>query len=65
MVPNGFFSVAARVREKQEARERDERLIASGYVSPQQVARQNGLFSALEPSQVRIVQRRAEAIAER
>jgi hypothetical protein len=39
MVPSGYFSVAARNREKQEARERDERLIASGRISPQQVAK--------------------------
>jgi hypothetical protein len=61
MVPNGYFSVAARKREKQEARERDERLIASGQRSPQQVARRNGLFSALDPSRARIVRRRADA----
>ena len=61
MVPNGYFSLAARKREKQEARERDERLIASGQRSPQQVARRNGLFSALDPSKARIVRRRADA----
>jgi hypothetical protein len=60
MVPKGYFSVAARKREKQEARERDERLIASGQLSPQQVARRNGLFSALDPAKVRIVRRRAD-----
>jgi hypothetical protein len=60
MVPSGYFSVAARNREKQEARERDERLIASGQLSPQQVAKQDGLFSALDPSKARIVRRRAE-----
>jgi hypothetical protein len=60
MVPSGYFSVAARKREKQEARERDERLIASGQASPQQVAKRNGLFSALDPSKARIVRRRAK-----
>ncbi len=60
MAQNGYFSVAARRREKQEARERDERLIASGQVAPQQIALRNGLFSALSPSQARLVQRRAE-----
>jgi hypothetical protein len=57
--PNGYFSVAARKREKQEARARDERLIANGQMSQQQVAQHNGLFSALDPSRARIVQRRA------
>ena len=59
MVASGYFSSAARKREKQAARERDERLIASGQVSPQQVAKRNGLFSALDPSKARIVRRRA------
>ncbi len=60
MVPNGYFSVAARKREKQESRERDERLIACGDLSQQQVAKQNSLFSALDPSKARIICRRAE-----
>jgi hypothetical protein len=59
MISNGHFSVAARRREKQEARERDERLIASGQVSAQQIASRNGLFSALDPSRARIIRRRA------
>jgi hypothetical protein len=59
MVANGYFSSAARKREKQEARQRDERLIANGHASPQQVAKRNGLFSALDPSKARIVRRRA------
>lgn len=59
MIASGYFSSAARKREKQEARKRDERRIADGHVSPQQVARRNGLFSALDPSKARIVQRRA------
>ena len=60
MARKGYFSVADRRREKQEARDRDERLIASGQVSSQQIAQHNGLFSALHPSQARLVQRRAE-----
>jgi hypothetical protein len=60
MVPSGYFSIAARKREKQEARERDERLIASDQLSPQQIARRNGVFSALDPSKARIVRRRAD-----
>jgi len=59
MVPSGYFSVAARKREKQESRERDEHLIASGQMSQQQVAKRNGLFSALDPSRARIIRRRA------
>jgi hypothetical protein len=60
MVPNGHFSVAARQREKQESRERDERLIASGHMSVRGLAQRNGFFSALDPSRVRIVRRRAD-----
>lgn len=60
MVEVGYFNVMDRRREKQEARDRDERLIASGQVDPQHIALHNGLFSALSPSQVRLVQRRAE-----
>ncbi len=60
MVPNGHFSVAARNLAKQQARDRDERLIASGQVSAQQVGRRNSLFSALDPRKARIVRHRAE-----
>jgi hypothetical protein len=60
MAPNGYFNVAARNREKQEARDRDESLIASGHASPQQIAERNGFFSALDPSAVRVVQWRSE-----
>jgi hypothetical protein len=60
MVPSGHFSVAARVREKQESRERDEYLLACGHISIQQLANRNGFFSALDPSKARIVRRRAE-----
>ena len=59
MAQNGYFSVEARRREKQEARNRDEYLIASGQADPHHLAQRNGLFSALHPSQARIVQRRA------
>lgn len=60
MIEVGYFNVADRRREKQAARDRDEHLIASGQVSPQEIARRNGLFSALNPAQVRIIRRRAE-----
>jgi hypothetical protein len=58
MVASGHFNPEARRREKQKARERDERLIAEGKVSVEQVAKRNGLFSALDPSKARIVRRR-------
>ena len=60
MAQNGYFSVEARRREKQEARDHDEYLIASGQAHPHHLAQRNGLFSALHPSQARIVQRRAQ-----
>jgi hypothetical protein len=60
MAQHGYFSVAARRREKQQARDRDERLIAASQADPQHVNRRNGLFSALRPSQARLVRRWAE-----
>lgn len=60
MLEVGYFNVMDRRREKQEARDRDQHLIASGQADPQQIAQCNGLFSALHPSQVQLVQRRAE-----
>ena len=55
----GYFNVEARRREKQAARERDEFLMSSGQVSPQQIGQHNGLFSSLDPAHARIVRRRA------
>jgi hypothetical protein len=60
MVTTGYFSADQRQREKQEARERDERLIASGRASARQLSERNGFFSALDPSKVRVVRWRAE-----
>jgi hypothetical protein len=54
---DGYFNVSDRRREKEESRARDERLIAEGVLSPELVARRNSLFSALDPSKARIVQR--------
>jgi hypothetical protein len=56
----GYFNSADRWREKQEARDHDERLIASGQAAPQQIAEKNGLFSAFDPSQAKLVHRRIE-----
>lgn len=63
MVEIGYFRAADRRREKQEARDRDERLIVSGEANPQQIAQQNGLFSAFRPSQARLVHRSVEVHA--
>jgi len=60
MVEVGYFNVMDRWREKQEARDRDERFIVSGQAEPKEIAQRNGLFSPLDPSQARLVQRRAE-----
>jgi hypothetical protein len=54
------FDAVARQREKQEARDRDERFIACGQVDSRQIAERNGFFSALDPSRARLVQRRVE-----
>lgn len=54
------FSVEDRMREKQEARDRDERLLACGQLSAQQLASRNGFFSSLDPSNARIARRRAK-----
>jgi hypothetical protein len=58
MAPSGYFSVAAREREKQEARDRDEQRIACGEISPAEVRDQNGFFSSLDPSRARLVSSR-------
>lgn len=55
-----YFDFEERQREKQESRDHDLRLIASGEAALELVSRRNGLFSALNPSRARIVQRRAE-----
>ena len=60
MVEIGYFNPEDRRREKEEARDRAEFLIVSGQLSSQQINEQNGFFSALNPSQVRLVQRQAE-----
>lgn len=59
----GYFSEAARRREKPEARDRDERLIASGEVNAEEIARRNGLFSTLDFSRARIVRRRVPIVS--
>jgi len=58
MPPHGSYSVAVRIREKQEARERDSNRIASGEISPADVRDQNGLFSSLDASRARLVSSR-------
>jgi hypothetical protein len=55
---DGYFKVSDRRREKEESRARHERLIAEGVLSLESVARRNSLFSALDPSKAKIVQRR-------
>ena len=55
IVPDGCFNVAEWWREKQEARDRDERLLASGEVTAEELARRNNLFSNLDFSRARIV----------
>jgi hypothetical protein len=55
---DGYFDVSDRRREKEEARPRDERLIAEGVCSSDFIARRNGFFSALDPSKAKIIQRR-------
>jgi hypothetical protein len=60
MVEVGYFNVGIRRREKQEARDRDEFLIANGQADGHEIGRQNGLFSSLARAQVRLVARQAE-----
>jgi hypothetical protein len=52
------FSNLARKREKQASRERDCARLREGMISAEQLARKNGLFSALDRSQAKIVRRR-------
>jgi hypothetical protein len=60
MVEVGYFNVVDRRRAKQEARDRDESLIANGQADGRAIGRQNGLFSSLDRAQVRLVARQAE-----
>lgn len=60
MVEVGYFNVEARRREKQEARDRDQLLIANGQADGHEIGRQNGLFSSLDRARVRLVERQAE-----
>ena len=60
---DGYFNVSERRREKEQARAREERLIAEGVVSAESVAECNGLFSAFDPSRAKIVQRRVARVA--
>lgn len=53
-----FFDVAERRREKELARERDLARISRAEVSPEAVRDANGLFSAFDPAQARVVARR-------
>ncbi|GLS17971.1 hypothetical protein GCM10007874_09870 [Labrys miyagiensis] len=46
------------VREKQEARERDEARLRSGEISVHDLQRRNGLFSAFDPARMKISRRR-------
>lgn len=55
-----YFNVEDRRREKQAARDRDLRLIASGEVAPELISRRNGLFSSLDHAQVRLIERQVQ-----
>jgi len=48
-----FYDPAERAREKQRSRDEDRRALASGEKSPEELQRENGLFS-FEPDEVRI-----------
>lgn len=52
------FVVSNLRREKERARQEDLARIAQGLDSPAAVRDRNGLFSALDPSRVRLVGRR-------
>jgi hypothetical protein len=55
MVPQGFYSVAERQREKRESRARDVQRIACEEVSRADVQERNGFFSSLDASRARLV----------
>jgi hypothetical protein len=57
------FSVAARAREKQIAREQDDARLRSGSASRDDIQRENGFFSKLDLSRAVIVKRRGVAFA--
>lgn len=58
MPSNDIFSVLERRREKQHAREEDIRRIEQDKDAPADVRDRNFLFSALDPSRVRLIGRR-------
>lgn len=58
MPAKGYFSVAARKREKQVARLHDERVVACGPVSAASVSKRNSFFGGLNSSKARISRRR-------
>lgn len=47
-----------RAKEKQESRERDERMLANGEITVEELSKRNGFFSALDHFKARIVRRR-------
>ncbi|MDP4003548.1 hypothetical protein [Methylobacterium sp. NEAU K] len=58
MQPIATSSVSERRREKERARQDDLVRIEQGLETPAEVRDRNGLFSALDPSRVRLVGRR-------
>ena len=58
MAPVMQFSASERRREKELSRQQDELRIARGEASPEQIRDRNGLFSALDHSQARLIVRR-------
>lgn len=54
MQPMNRYDPRERQREKQRAREQDDRDLRSGAVSADELGRRNGLFSPLDLSAARI-----------
>jgi len=53
----GVYSPEMRQREKQLSRERDDRDLRAGLISPDELAAVNGFFSSLDISRARIGRR--------
>lgn len=52
-----YFDPAERIKEKQRAREEDDRALASGEITREELWRRNSFFGALDLSKWKIVRR--------
>ncbi len=56
----GVLDPEQRRREKQASRDEDERALAAGEITEEELGRRNFMFSALDPADAKIVSYRAK-----